>query len=146
MMFDALDIDDNRVVMESEFVAFLAEEGILEKEARHLFREMDDSHTGRLTIAKFDHYVSVHTLAIVRDSFNSLDASKDRQIQRKEFALYFMGNGLSKQQVSRLWEQIDKNRNGKINFTEYRDWSQEQLGTTSLDQVAASLGLSTGGY
>jgi len=145
MMFDALDLDNNNIVTEDEFVSALSEEGILEKEARMLFREMDDSHTRRLTVAKFDHYAAVHTLAIVRDSFKSLDASKDRQICRKEFALYFMGNGLSKRQVSRLWEQIDVNNNGKINFTEYRDWSRDVLEMVSLDQVAVSLGLSTGG-
>jgi len=144
-MFDALDLDNNHIVTEDEFVSLLSEEGILEREARVLFREMDDSHTGRLTIAKFDHYAAVHTLAIVRDSFKSLDASKDRQISRKEFALYFMSNGLSKRQVSRLWDKIDVNSNGKVNFTEYRDWSRDVLEMTSLDQVAVSLGLSTGG-
>lgn len=144
MMFEALDLDNNKVVTEQEFVAALSEEGVLEKEARSLFREMDDSNTGRLTVAKFDHYAAVHTLAIVADSFKSLDASKDRQIQRKEFALYFMGNGLSKRQASRLWQEIDTNSNGKINFTEFRDWARDTLETTSLDQVAMSLGLSAG--
>ena len=28
------------------------------------------------------------------------------------------GNGLSKQQAARLWNEIDTNHNGKINFTE----------------------------
>jgi Ca2+-binding EF-hand superfamily protein len=142
VLFDALDVDGSQTVTEDELVAAVAEEGILEKEARALFREMDDSHTGRLTVAKFDHYVAVHTLAIVRDSFKSLDASKDRQILRKEFAMYFMGNGLSKHQVSSLWDKMDQNRNGKISFTEYRDWARDMLETTSLDQVALSLGLS----
>jgi Ca2+-binding EF-hand superfamily protein len=145
MMFDALDVDGNHVVSEQEFVTHLSNEGILDKEARLLFREMDDSRSGRLTIAKFDHYSSVHTLAIIRDSFRSLDASKDRQIQRKEFAMFFMGNGLSKAQVSRLWREIDTNSNGKVNFVEFRDWAREALEVQSLDQVAMSLGMSAGG-
>lgn len=145
-MFDALDLDGSHVVTVEEFVSALKSEGILERDARNLFREIDDSHTGRLTVAKFDHYSAVHTLAIVRDSFKSLDASKDRQIQRKEFAMYFMGNGLSKHQASLLWDQMDRNNNGKINFTEYRDWAQEVLDITSLDQVAVRLGMSSGGH
>merc|ERR1712196_47809 len=80
-MFDALDIDGSHVVTENEFVQALAEEGVVEKEARVLFREIDDSGTKRLTVAKFDHYVAVHTLTIVREAFKTIDASKDRQIQ-----------------------------------------------------------------
>lgn len=141
-MFDAMDLDGSHVVTETEFVLHLSEEGVVEKDARVLFREIDDSGTRRLTVAKFDHYVAVHTLKIVRDSFKSIDASKDRQIQRKEFAMYFMGNGLTKAQVSRLWNQIDCNNNGKINFTEFRDWGNDMLAGQSLDQVAMSIGMS----
>jgi len=144
MMFDALDVDNNHSVTELEFVQALAEEGIVEKEARSLFREMDESQTGRLTVAKFDHYAAVHTLSIVRDSFKCIDASRDRQIHRKEFAIYFMGNGLSKSQVSRLWADIDCNNNGKINFSECRDWARDALEMNSLHQVAMSLGMSSG--
>lgn len=145
VMFEALDLDGNNAVTEDDFVSAMADnpEGVLEKEARVLFRKMDDSRTGRLTVAKFDHYAAIHTLAIVRDSFKSIDASKDRQMQRKEFAMYFMGNGLSKSQVGRLWAEIDWNGNGKVNFTEYRDWALAALEGKNLHQVAASLGLST---
>lgn len=144
MMFDSLDQDDNHVVTWDEFLNTMTAEGISEPEARSLFREMDDSHTGRLTIAKFDHYVAVRTLSIVRSSFKSIDASHDRQISQKEFKMYFLGNGLSKKQVRSLWDAMDKNRNGKINFVEYRDWARDMLETTSLDQVATSLGMSVG--
>jgi len=144
MMFDSLDQDENHVVTWDEFLNTMTSEGTSEQEARHLFREMDDSHTGRLTIAKFDHYVAVKTLAIVRSSFKTLDSSTDRQISQKEFKMYFLGNGLSKRQVRNLWDAMDKNRNGKINFVEYRDWAGDVLETTSLDQVAVSLGMSVG--
>mmetsp|Transcript_8579 Transcript_8579/g.17790 ORF Transcript_8579/g.17790 Transcript_8579/m.17790 type:complete len:265 (+) Transcript_8579:3-797(+) len=141
-MFDALDKDDSHVVTEEEFVQALMSEGVDQREAVSLFRQMDESHSGHLTVAKFDHYVAVHTLSIVRDTFKKLDESKDRQIQRTEFVRYFLGNGLSKRQASRLWEEMDKNQNGKINFVEYRNWALETLATTSLGQVAAKLGLS----
>lgn len=143
VMFDALDLDDCRDVAEDEFVAALAEENIIKKDAARLFRSMDDSSTGRLTLAKFDHCVAVHTLAIVRDSFKCLDASSHRQIQRSDFAMYFMGNGLSKPQAARLWQEIDRKGSGKINFTEYRDWAAEVLEGSSLPAVAVSLGLSS---
>jgi len=143
-MFGALDLDNNHIVTEGEFVEAMAAEGITVGEAKLLFKQMDDARMGRLTLAKFDHYVAVHTLAIVRSSFKSLDAKHDRQIKRKEFAMYFLGNGLSRHQVSRLWDDIDKNGNGKVNFVEFRDWALETLETTSLDQVAANLGLSIG--
>jgi Ca2+-binding EF-hand superfamily protein len=144
-LFGALDLDNNNIVTEGEFIEAMAAENVYEKDARALFKQMDDSRTGHLTVAKFDHYVAVHTLAIVRSTFKDLDTKHDRQIKKNEFAMYFMGNGLSRVQVGRLWNDIDKNRNGKINFVEYRDWALERLETTSLDQVAMSLGMSSGG-
>lgn len=143
-MFEALDTDRDRVVTQEEFVDALHVEGLDAREAVHMFREIDESRTGRLTLAKFDHYVAVHTLAIVRDTFKKLDASHDRQIKREEFVRYFLGNGLSKGQARSLWDSMDTNRNGKINFVEYRDWATETLTTTSLDDIAVGLGLSPG--
>ena len=78
----------------------------------------------------------------MRDSFKQLDASHDRQIAKKEFVQYFLGNGLSKAQCHALWDGIDGNHNGKISFVEYRDWAQDTLAVTSLEDVAMSLGMS----
>ena len=78
----------------------------------------------------------------MRDSFKQLDASHDRQIVKKEFVGYFLGNGLSKAQCRALWDGIDANHNGKISFVEYRDWAQDTLAVTSLEDVATSLGMS----
>lgn len=141
-MFAAMDQDKSNVVTKGEFVSVMQSEGIEVNEAHALFKQMDESRTGRLTIAKFDHAVAVHTLKMIRDTFKALDHSHDRQIQREEFVRYFLGNGLDQQQASRLWDSIDQNHNGQINFVEYRDWAQETLQTESLDQVALKLGLS----
>ncbi|CAE8582591.1 unnamed protein product [Polarella glacialis] len=145
-MFEALGNDHSRDVTQEEFVAALATEEVDTKEAIALFREIDESRTGRLTMAKFDHYVAVLALSIVRDTFKRLDASKDRQVQKEEFVRYFLGNGLSKDQVMSLWQAIDPNGNGKVCFQEYRDWAKEALTTSSLDDISASLGLSAGRF
>lgn len=142
MMFDALDGNDDRVVPREDFVDILMHEGTDPKDAAALFLQLDEAHTGRLTLAKFDHYVAVHTLSMVRDTFKVLDESHDRQVQRKEFIQYFLGNGLSKQQAKDLWNNMDANGNGKINFVEYRDWAREVLASASLDEVAVQLRLS----
>lgn len=142
MMFDALDGNDDRVVPREEFVDFLIHDGTDPKDAAALFNELDEARTGRLTLAKFDHYVSCHTLSMVRDTFKNLDESHDRQIQRREFVHYFLGNGLSKKQAKDLWNHIDQNGNGKVNFVEYRDWAREVLASSSLDEISVQLGLS----
>ena len=103
---------------------------------------IDETHTRKLSLTKFEHYCSCHTLQIVRDSFKQLDASHDRQVVKREFVKYFLGNGLSKAQCRALWDAIDANRNGKVSFVEYRDWAQETLAVASLEDVAASLGMS----
>mmetsp|Transcript_98885 Transcript_98885/g.176174 ORF Transcript_98885/g.176174 Transcript_98885/m.176174 type:complete len:263 (+) Transcript_98885:91-879(+) len=142
-MFDAMDEDHSRVVTHDEFVEDLRADGVDTKEAKKLFAEIDETRTGRLTLAKFDHYVAVHTLSMVRDTFKKLDTSKDRQITKKEFITYFLGNGLSKKQAFALWSHMDRNQNGKVNFVEYRDWASETLSQASLDDVSVQLGLST---
>lgn len=141
-MFEALDGDHDRVVTKDEFIVALQADGIEVNKASALFKEMDETRTGRLTIAKFDHVVAMHTLKIISTTYKSLDPSHERQITREELMRYFLGNGLDKQQASRLWDSMDINHNGKINFVEYRDWAQETLQSTSLDQVSVSLGLS----
>mmetsp|Transcript_32372 Transcript_32372/g.59127 ORF Transcript_32372/g.59127 Transcript_32372/m.59127 type:complete len:275 (-) Transcript_32372:5-829(-) len=141
-MFNAMDKDDSKVVERDEFVSFLVDDGVDPREAQALFASMDDSRTGRLTIAKFDHHVAMTTLEILKDAFKELDASKDRQIQKKEFKAYFMEkNGLSQEQTSHLWTSMDKDKNGKISFMEFRDWAQETLIGESLDRVAERIGL-----
>eukprot|EP00440_Ansanella_granifera_P043421 gb/GFBE01047070.1/.p1 GENE.gb/GFBE01047070.1/~~gb/GFBE01047070.1/.p1 ORF type:complete len:274 (+),score=42.75 gb/GFBE01047070.1/:1-822(+) len=141
-MFQALDNDSSRVVTREEFISDLQTDGIDGKEATALFNELDETHTGRLTLAKFDHYVAVHTLSMVRDTFKKLDQSHDRQLSKKEFVQYFLGNGLSHDQADALWSHMDANGNGQINFVEYRDWAKETLATASLDEVSMKLGLS----
>ena len=141
-MFDALDDTDDHTVTEREFVDGLAADGVDPGAARALFKAIDETHTRKISLTKFEHYCSCHTLQIVRDSFKQLDASHDRQIAKKEFVQYFLGNGLSKAQCHALWDGIDGNHNGKISFVEYRDWAQDTLAVTSLEDVAMSLGMS----
>jgi len=141
-MFQALDNDKNRIVTRDEFLADMQNDGMDATAAATLFKELDETRTGHVTLAKFDHYVAVHTLSIVRDTFHKLDVSHDRQVTKKEFLHYFLGNGLSQKQGNTLWSHMDINGNGKINFVEYRDWAKENLTVASLDEVAVSLGLS----
>eukprot|EP00933_Yihiella_yeosuensis_P081545 TRINITY_DN95184_c0_g1_i1.p1 TRINITY_DN95184_c0_g1~~TRINITY_DN95184_c0_g1_i1.p1 ORF type:complete len:276 (-),score=30.61 TRINITY_DN95184_c0_g1_i1:55-882(-) len=143
-MFEAMDQDNTSDITKEEFMAVLIGEGIPQKDAVELFHSIDESHSGRITLAKFDHYVAVHTLGMVRQTFKSLDSSNDRQIQKQEFVRYFLGNGVSKRQAALIWLDMDKNSNGRINFVEYRDWAQATLQNASIDEVAINLGLSNG--
>jgi len=140
-MFEALDVDDSGMVTKGEFVSYMGTHAVPKAEAVKLFHDMDESHTGRLTIAKFDHYCAVRTLAMVRATFKQLDPSHDRQIKKKEFCAYFMGNGMGKRQINALWDKMDSNRNGKVNFVEYRDWAADNLQQEDLNDIAIDLGI-----
>eukprot|EP00931_Biecheleriopsis_adriatica_P003729 TRINITY_DN105500_c0_g1_i1.p1 TRINITY_DN105500_c0_g1~~TRINITY_DN105500_c0_g1_i1.p1 ORF type:complete len:264 (+),score=63.26 TRINITY_DN105500_c0_g1_i1:49-840(+) len=141
MMFNALDQDDSKVIEREEFVAALAAEGMDQQEGQALFRKMDTTNSGKLTIAKFDNYVATTTLELIKDTFKLLHPSKDRVVEKKEFKAYFMGNGLSQDQASALWNSLDTNKNGKISFIEFREWAQDAFISESVDQVAAKLGI-----
>jgi len=140
-MFDALDDDDDHVVTRAEFVAAMKQHGMHASDAESLFREMDDSRSGRLTVAKFDHYVAMYTLNMVKETFKGIDTSSDKQISKQEFKMFFMDHGLSAAQATALWDSMDSNKNGKINFVEYRNWALEAFTSDSLDRVALELGL-----
>ena len=51
-MFDSLDRDDDNMIKKDEFVKGLAAEGVAPPEAEALFNHMDETHTGKLGIAK----------------------------------------------------------------------------------------------
>mmetsp|Transcript_64060 Transcript_64060/g.169718 ORF Transcript_64060/g.169718 Transcript_64060/m.169718 type:complete len:249 (-) Transcript_64060:71-817(-) len=142
-LFSSLDSDGSHIVDREEFVTGMRAQGMDPREAADLFAEMDASRTGHLTVAKFDHFVAMQTLTMVKNVFKNLDDSHDRQIDKTEFKTYFMNNGLSPAQAKALWDDIDLNRNGKVSFVEFRDWASETLATQSLAQVAHSLGLSS---
>merc|ERR1712218_362168 len=117
-------------------------QGVSRNEADAMFKEMDQSGSGVITVAKFDHYAAMHTLDMVKQIFKSIDTSSDKQILKQEFKTYFMENGLNQAQAHKLWDSMDLNRNGKISFIEFRDWGLQVLETHSLEEVAAGLGLS----
>merc|ERR1712113_584425 len=110
-------------------------------EAEALFREMDFSGSGFISVAKFDKYAALHTLDMVRQIFKNIDSSPDKKISKDEFKAYFLQTGLSEKQAHKLWDAIDENRNGSISFSEFKDWGLCHLEKNSLEEVASTLGL-----
>ena len=48
---------------------------------------------------------------------------------------YLLGAGLSKDQARRVWEQLDENGNGKVNYTEFASWAQDRLADVAVDDI-----------
>lgn len=134
-LFDAMDLDGDKNVIESEFVDDLLADGWSKEAAEGLFKDMDQSNTGVLTLAKFDSYVSIHTINLIRASFGASDDDGNRQLSKKEFKQFAAHNALGKRAAGMLWDNLDTNSNGRVNFKEFRDWAQKMLDGHAIDTL-----------
>ena len=60
---------------------------------------------------------------------------RDRQLTGKDVRFYLLGAGLSKDQARRVWEQLDENGNGKVNYTEFASWAQDRLADVAVEDI-----------
>ena len=61
--------------------------------------------------------------------------SRDRQLTGKDVRFYLLGAGLSKDQAHRVWEQLDENGNGKVNYSEFSAWAKDRLADVAVDDI-----------
>ena len=60
---------------------------------------------------------------------------RDRQLTGKDVRFYLLGAGLSKDQARRVWEQLDENKNGKVNYAEFAAFAQDRLADVAVDDI-----------
>ena len=77
-MFDALDSSDDHTVTEQEFVDSLVADGVDSGAASALFKAMDETHTRKLSLTKFEHYCSCHTLQATNHGAERAAAPRER--------------------------------------------------------------------
>ncbi|KAH8048677.1 hypothetical protein JL720_15793 [Aureococcus anophagefferens] len=82
-IFDSLDEEGDHSISRREYITTMVARGATWEEASASFKAMDDMGSGRLTVAKFDHYIMKET------------------------------HGLTKDQAMACWTEIDANKNGK---------------------------------
>lgn len=139
-MFKDIDNDNSKDLTWDEFRDGLVTEKFSEAQAKSIFDEIDKlnpvPNSGKITNNKFDYWNIVKTIELMKNVFDNIDANKDKQITEEEFSNYFRKNKINKKKVVlALWAHMDKNKNGKINFKEWKDWSQEVLAMESLESI-----------
>ena len=141
-LFTGLDADNDKVITRDEFVAALTRaptsgsiwRPLSEAQAQDKFKEVDAVGPGRLTKAKLEQFVVVSTITMVRDKFRAADTDRNRQVDKKEFGRFFKAQGVSRERMRQLWAKLDKDGNGKVKYTEWRDWADELLAGETLDE------------
>lgn len=130
-LFSMSDSNDDKVVRREEFVRAMSSM-MNESDASSLFDEIDDSKTGRITMAKFLHYNVVTSINEMRRHFKAMDDDSNRQVTREEFFLFFVPTN-SETTTSKLWSKLDTNSNGKVNFKEWKVWAEDVCAVKSLN-------------
>jgi len=134
-IFDKMDENEDKIVKRDEFLSAVTQNDTMtEEDAKLLFAEIDVSRTGRITIAKFQQYSVVASIHLMRKHFSEMDDSKDRQIQEKEFKNFFTQRNSTKR-TDQLWNKLDKNKNGKVNFKEWKVWAEDVCARDNLELV-----------
>ena len=78
------------------------------------------------------------SIELIADQFREIDlqdGSRDRQLSGKDVRFYLLGAGLSKDQARRVWEQLDENKNGKVNYAEFAAFAQDRLADVAVDDI-----------
>lgn len=85
--FKSIDGNDDKTFDKTEFVAAMTAPEKLAtfgefsaEEAAALFDDMDNTKTGKMSLAKFDYYFVLKTITNVNDKFKQIDGDDDRQI------------------------------------------------------------------
>ncbi|KAH8044881.1 hypothetical protein JL720_16906 [Aureococcus anophagefferens] len=129
-IFDSLDEEGDHSISRREYITTMVARGATWEEASASFKAMDDMGSGRLTVAKFDHYIMKETVELVRTSFKEMDLAdgdRERQLSKADVRRFLLQHGLTKDQAMACWTEIDANKNGKVNFREWRHWAEEKL-------------------
>jgi Ca2+-binding EF-hand superfamily protein len=75
-------------------------------------------------IQKSNKRPGINDMAKIRECFNAYDANRDGVISKQEFSelLVQMGFKMSQQAVDQFFAQIDVDKSGTIEFSEFVDW------------------------
>ena len=139
-IFDSLDEEGDHSITKAEYVTTMSARGMPFKDAVASFNAMDDMRSGRLTVAKFDHYVMKQTLELVSNAFKEMDMAdgeRERQLSPADVKRFLMKQGLSKDQAIAAWHEIDANKNKKVNFREWKHWASGKLTKLAIDEEQA---------
>jgi protein fantom len=141
--FAAFDENKDGIISAAEFIrAFrIMQLGLNDSEIELILRYFDTSHDGKVNYKEFCEKIENRagsweekTLDLlrkrireknlnVRQTFDAFDENKDGMISRPEFVQTFkiMQLGLSQEDVERLFQYFDPNRDMRINFNEFCD-------------------------
>lgn len=97
------------------------------KESTKLFKVIDQSNSGTISLAEFDLHIVNLQMEGVRVRFKAADTSKDRKLDKKEFGKFFSAEGMKKKAIAKLWKKCDKNKDGKVSYTEFSDWMEREM-------------------
>ena len=132
-----------------------------EEAALQLFASIDMTNTRKITKAKFAHFIDVRTIEAMQAAFKGADSDGDRQLTKFEFKQFARKTGIDRKagpsppqlarcprrptfreaRVSRaqrsevLWDKIDENNNGKINFKEFKHFAQDRMAPGTIDAL-----------
>ena len=91
--------------------------------------------SGKVTKAKFGHYIDVKTVEKVRSQFKGADTDGDRQLTKFEFNAFVKKSGIPRKRGEALWDKVDANGNGKINFKEFKNFAEERMAPATIDEL-----------
>eukprot|EP00497_Spongosphaera_streptacantha_P000483 TRINITY_DN130_c0_g2_i5.p1 TRINITY_DN130_c0_g2~~TRINITY_DN130_c0_g2_i5.p1 ORF type:complete len:734 (+),score=261.30 TRINITY_DN130_c0_g2_i5:219-2204(+) len=132
--FKAIDTDGDKLVEMTEWITLMKGEGASEADARTLFKLIDQTNSGTISLAEFDLYLANVTMEAVRQKFRAVDKDKSGSLEKKEFAQFFLDEGMSKAKVAKLWKKIDSDHNGKVSYGEFDAWVSAELASSSITQ------------
>lgn len=103
------------------------------------FKGIDVSNSGDISLAELDLFVLNLQMEQVAQKFKAADSSKDRKLDKKEFFTFFGNEGMKKRAIKKLWAKCDINKDGKVSYTEFRDFMTREMADGCLQKTFADM-------
>jgi len=145
-IFVAADESGDKLIDMGEWLAAAAKQkgaAFVKAEAEKEFKVIDQSNSGTISLAELDLYVVNLQLDAVRGKFRAADKDGSRSLSKKEFFKFFETEGMKKKAINKLYKKCDKNKDGKITYSEFGEWMEREmadgvLADTFGDMLAAT--------
>jgi len=145
LIFKKLDADGSKVIKMDEFVAALTTRAgdsiwgaFSADDARALFKQIDVTRTGKITKAKFGHFVDVKSVEAIRAMFKEADNDGNRQISSGEFKNFARRTSIPRSRVDALWAKLDANDNGRVSWREFVAFAEGRMKPATIDALFRS--------
>jgi len=132
-LFLSMDNNGDDFIDEDEFCLVVTSNlRVSRAEAKDYFQMLDKDSSGKISLSEFGNYIEVLKFKDPRARFMEI-AGEDRIIDRRKWKKFCVCNNISTRRGEKIFEKMDGNRSGKVTYTEFDIYVNNELANEEKD-------------